>query len=119
MLTKDQRDEAAIRSLLDPKRLALPPYPRVTEIRHQIDVDALGQDAARVYVILADEDSSWEDAKPIYDAIWTAFEQAAIDRRPYIQFRTRTEQELLDRGEYYADEGEENEAQAAASSVSH
>jgi len=80
-----------LRQMLDPKRLALPPTPKVCEIRVEpYEEWSDGQDALRVRVILdeATEDAkrSWKALKPIDEAIRDTLLAADIDLFPYIEF---------------------------------
>lgn len=105
-------------ALLNPASLNLPERPRVFEIRHELCADSAEEDAVKIWVILDDsqpdseieKNAAMASIKPIHDAIWRALKSAQVERWPYISFRLKSEQEQLDAGTYYDDDGHEHAA---------
>jgi len=85
----------AAAQILDPKKLPLPPKPKVVEIRVRPYVDHLGDDSLEVWIILAEgttrADRNVQNMRAIRRAISDALLAAGIEEFPYTHFGTRSE----------------------------
>jgi hypothetical protein len=92
-----EQEDATIKAVLDDVRRDLPSEPEVADLQYELYVDSLGEDAARITVVLrGDDDASerpfdWRELKPIRDAIFRAFQAKNIGRWPYVNFRLASE----------------------------
>ena len=97
MIGEAQRiDEALKRTLLED----LPVHPRVVGVQGELYRDSTGDDAVRIIVLIDDftpeEDWTHEKMEPIAEAFRAAVRNSGIDRWPYIDFRTESEQREID-----------------------
>lgn len=80
---------------LDLERLALPPKPRVVEVRFVPIADSTGDDAVNITVVMEEstheEDTLWPAVRPIHNAIWAALQEAEIPDWPFIRYRKPSE----------------------------
>lgn len=87
--------QSAIEAALRLERLGLPERPRIAEVRAEPHVDSAGEDAIRVWVILGDETQddqmTWQQLKPVVEAVHGALQRAEIDLWPYVRFRRESE----------------------------
>jgi hypothetical protein len=76
-------------------------FPEVVKVLRAFDTDATGDPAMRVWVVLrddvADGPTYFEDAVRIRDSIDSALRRHGVRYRPYIHFRTASEQRGLER----------------------
>lgn len=93
-MSEQERIEAVI------AEAGLPDF--VHDVACTLDVDATGDPAVWIWVILSDEktqgDAFAESTEQIRELIWTAFNKAQIARWPYIRFRSASEQAVLGTG---------------------
>jgi hypothetical protein len=91
------------RIALDPKKLKLPPRPKIDDIQVEEYADWEGEDALRVQVILAedttDDDLTGESAIDLKSAIHDALLAQGIEEFPYVFVAKRSELESLDGAE--------------------
>ncbi|MBW3541908.1 MAG: hypothetical protein KY476_16690 [Planctomycetes bacterium] len=81
--------------LLDPRKLDLPPAPRVVAIEVEDYVDWAGDDALRIYVTIPDdtrdEELTGENGLQLKDAIYDRLLAHGIELFPYVRLRTESE----------------------------
>lgn len=69
--------------------------PRVDEFQTELALDSNGEPATFITVIVEDDPSGepypWTRLKPIHDLVWVVFTERAVPRKPYIDFRLRSE----------------------------
>lgn len=82
-------------AILDLKTLDLPPAPRVLSVAVEPKVDADGDDALRVYVIIPDDTKEselrGENMLQLKGAILRRLVEEGIDLFPYVYLRTVSE----------------------------
>lgn len=78
-------------------KLELPQRPRVVDVKYEEYEDSTGDDSLQVYAILDDatpeEEWTWVQVEPIYDAIRSALRAAGEDRWAYFTVGTRQQYE--------------------------
>ena len=91
------------KTILDPKKLKLPPRPPIEAIEVEDYVTWDGDDALRVRIILGedttDDDITGEAVIDIKSAIRDSLIAAGIDKFPYTSFAKRSELDDLDAAE--------------------
>ena len=104
-MTVEQKVLRKVTSVLDLKKLkkALPREPRVERIESEEYVNADGEDALKVTVVLSndttDEQLSGDNSLALKSAIYDSLQAAGISLFPYIFLATEAELEELKRDE--------------------
>jgi hypothetical protein len=87
--------EKVMAKLLDPKKLKLPPKPKVAEIRFRPYIDSLGDEAWRLWVILdegvTDDEREWLALAPVDRTIRDSLLKAGVKEFPYIRYAKNSE----------------------------
>jgi hypothetical protein len=93
-----EHDQAAVNEAMRAVDETLPTLsgaPKVDEFQTELALDANGEPAAFITVVVEDSSSGdpypWTVLKPIYDLIWRVFLERVVPRRPFIDFRLRSE----------------------------
>lgn len=85
----------SIQKLLAPDALNLPERPKVAAIEVEEDIDSVGEEALRVFVVLeeseADEMRRWKSVAPIHRTIHQTLLSHGIRLWPYIRFVKESE----------------------------
>lgn len=88
-------DEAEMKEVLDPKKLALPSRPLIEEIELEHYEDSSGEESLEIWVILddstKDEDLTGENVMQVKSAIREALLSNQVRLFPYIRFIVRAE----------------------------
>jgi len=91
-----------IETILAPKSLDLPERPIVKRVQVQQDLDSLGEDAFRIWVVLDDqtleEERCWARLAPIEERIKEKLREAGYEQWPYLTFWTESQMQEVESG---------------------